>query len=83
MVETHCCVLLIDEWASYKQNYVSTSCLLCNSTRTAELERGQGGWTVWWKRRRVEARQGGGSEAGEERGSAVDRTKDERKEGGS
>ena len=34
------------------------------------------------KRRRVEARQGGGSEAGEE-GSETDSTKEERKEGGS
>ena len=35
------------------------------------------------KRRRVEARQGGGNEAGEEAGSEADRTKEERKEGGS
>ena len=34
-----------------------------------------------WKRR-VEARQGGGSEAGEEGESEADRTKEERKEGG-
>ena len=36
-----------------------------------------------WKRRRVEARQGGGSEAGEEGGSEAERPKEERTEGGS
>ena len=57
-----------------------TSCLLCNSTRIARMERGDGRWTVRWKRSRVKARQGGGSEAGEEAGSEVERTKEERKE---
>ena len=57
--------------------------MLCNSTRTAGIERGHGGWTVGRKRRRVEARQGGGSEAREEGGSEADRTKEGRKEGGS
>ena len=37
------------------------------------MERGDGGSTVGWKRRRVEARQGGGSEAGEEGGSEARR----------
>ena len=47
------------------------------------MKRGHGGWTVGWKRRRVEASQGGGSEAREKAGSEADRTKEERKEGGS
>ena len=55
--------------------------MLCISTRTAGMERGDGGWTVGWKRRRVEARHGEGSEAGEEEGSEADRTKEGRQEG--
>ena len=45
------------------------------------MERGHGGWTVGRKRKRVEATQGGGREAGEEGGSEADRTKEKRKEG--
>ena len=60
-----------------------TSRLLCNSTPTTGMERGDGRWTVGWKRRRVETKQGRGSEAGAEVGSEADKTKEERKERGS
>ena len=82
VVDTHC---VRDEWhliLEIKWKW-RTSCLLCNSTRTAGMESGHGEWTVGWKRRRVEARQGGGIEAGEEGWSEADRTKEERKERGS
>ena len=39
------------------------------------MERGARGWAVGWKRRGVEARQGGGSEAVEGGGSEAETTK--------
>ena len=85
VVDTYC---VRDEWASnakikWKLHIWHTSCLLCNSTRTAGMEGGYGGWTEGWKRRRVEASQGGGSQVGEEGGSEAEKTKEERKERGS
>ena len=46
------------------------------------MDREDGEWTVGSKRRWVEPRQGGASEAGEEGGSEANRTKAERMEGG-
>ena len=49
--------------------------MLCNSTRTSGMERGHGRWTMGWKRKRAEVRQGGGSEVEEEGGSEKEGTK--------